>query len=249
MYEDDELNAQFQIDGIAITSGSNTVDDVLDGVTLNLMSTQETSANAIDITVGTDNETVQSNLETFFEKYNDVLNYIKTKSAVDPDTGTRGDLAGDFTFTNIRTNLRLIVSSAISSVQENNPELLSRVGIEPDDDGNLSITDEDTLDDVLDVNVDKVADLFNSENGIAAQISDLLKPFTNTGGIIDDNTKVLERRVSSINTRISNWEQRLSYLEQNYRDQFTKLQQAFVAITNQQSLIQMITSTVGSFGY
>jgi flagellar hook-associated protein 2 len=220
---------------------------VLQGVTLDLKSIQEETENAVDFTIETNTDEIKTNLENFFEKYNEVLSYIREKSAVDAEAGIRGDLAGDFTFTRIRTNLRLLVANVVSSVEPNNPSLLSQVGIEADDNGELSISDEDELDEFLNENVQKVADLFNSENGVAAKVYDLLTPFTNTGGIIDDNTKILDSRVSGINTRIDNWDLRLSFLEQNYRDQFTKLQQAFVTLSNQQSLIKMISNTVSSY--
>jgi flagellar hook-associated protein 2 len=243
IYQTSELDAKFELDGISITSNSNEVDDVLEGVTLNLSSVQDVGDDPIQLAVETDTETVKSNLKTFFEKYNDVLNYIKLKTAVDPENDVRGELAGDFSFINLRMNLRSMVSSSISSVSSGNPSLISEVGIEPDDQGNLSIADSDKFDDAVELDSNRIAALFSSTEGIATKIYDLLSPYTKTGGIIDDDSEALSRKVKNIDNHISNLETRLAWKEENYRTQFTKLQEAFNAVTTQQSVLATLTSS------
>ena len=246
IYADSELNAIFELDGITITNDSNTVDDVLTGVTLNLSGTQESSDDPIQITIEPDKDAIKENLNDFFEKYNEVINFIREKINVDPDNNTRGALAGDFTFINLRMNLRTLASNIVSSVQSGSPSRISEIGIEPDNNGNLSIDDVDDLYDALDANVSNVEDLFNSTNGIAVQIYDLLTPFTRTGGIIDDDTNILDERIESIDDRIENLEKRLEWKEQNYRQQFTKLQEAYVALSIQQNILSVISSSFAS---
>ncbi|MBN2010472.1 flagellar filament capping protein FliD [candidate division KSB1 bacterium] len=242
IYDPSELDAKFELDGISIVSDSNSVDDVLQGVTLNLTSVQEAGADPVQLTIETDSDTVKSNLETFFKAYNDVLDYIKLKTSVDPELEVRGELAGDFTFINLRMNLRTLVSSAVSSVTTGNPRLISEVGIEPNSSGNLSIADSEKFSDALDLDSNRVADLFTSENGIANQIYNILTPFTKTGGIIDDDKSALDSRIRNINSHISNLEARLAWKEENYRNQFTKLQEAYSAIATQQSMLQSLSS-------
>jgi len=244
IYEDSELNAILEIDGVQISNNSNVIENILTGVTLNLKGTQEISDDPIQFTIEPDKETIKENVEEFFTKYNEVINYIKEQMNVNPESQSRGVLAGDSTFINLRMNLRTILSSAISTVQSGNPSLLAEVGIEPDDNGNLSIDNLDDFYDALDENVARVEDLFNSTNGIANQIYNLLTPFTRTGGIIDDNSDTLDNRIDSIENRIDSIEKRLEWREQNYRDQFTKLEEAYVALGMQQSLLQMISNSL-----
>ena len=239
IYKDSELNSIFELDGISIINDSNTVEDVLTGVTFNLKGTQDND-DSIQITIEPDKETIKENLETFFEVYNAVISFIKEQSSVDPETRKRGTFTGDFTFVNLRMNLRIIASSAVSSVSSGNPSIISEVGIEPDDNGYLSISNEDDLDEALDANVSKVEDLFNSTNGIANQIYDLLTPFTKTGGIIDDTTSTFDTKLDHIETRIENLETRLAWKEQNYRKQFIKLQEGFNSLTMQQQILQVV---------
>lgn len=246
IYQDTELNALFELDGISITHDSNSVDDVLTGVTIELKGTHETTDDPTQITIEPDKDKIKENLETFFEKYNEVISYLKEKMAVDPDSGIRGQLSGDFTFINLRLNLRTIVSSEVTGIQSGNPSLISEIGIEPDDDGKLSIIDTDAFEEALAANVNKVADLFNSSNGITAQLYDLITPFTTTGGIIDNDNSTLDERVEHFDTRIGNLEKRLEWKEQSYRRQFIKLQQAYDALSIQQSIASVINSSVNS---
>lgn len=244
MYDDSLLNSEFELDGISITNDSNAVEDVVPGVTLNLKGTQDAGDNPVKIIIEPDTETIKTNLEEFFEKYNDVVTYLKEKMAVDPDTQTRGPLAGDFTFINLRLNMRTILSSEVTSVDTGNPTRIADVGIEPGDDGTLSITNTDDFDDALESNVSKISDLFNSANGIAYQLYDLIEPFTKTGGIIDNNDSSLDLRVDYLNKRIESTEERLQWKEEYYRKQLSKLQEAFNALSIQQSIASIISDSM-----
>ena len=65
------------MDGINIENNSNAVDDVLEGVTFNLMGYQASSANDVSLTIATDIEAIKSTVEEFLTAYNNALEYVQ----------------------------------------------------------------------------------------------------------------------------------------------------------------------------
>ena len=87
-------NANFSINGLAVSSASNTVTDVIDGVTLNLLSA---TSSAITIDVKTDTDTIVADVQAFVDKYNAYATLFKDLTKYDATTGSAGVLQGDST--------------------------------------------------------------------------------------------------------------------------------------------------------
>ena len=82
-------NANFSINGLAVSSASNTVTNVIDGVTLNLLSA---TSSAITIDVKTDTDTIVADVQSFVDKYNAYASLFKDLTKYDATTGTAGAL-------------------------------------------------------------------------------------------------------------------------------------------------------------
>ena len=61
IYDDSELDAQYELDGILLTSNSNTIEDAISGITFNLVGTQEEADEPIQLTIDADNDSIQEN--------------------------------------------------------------------------------------------------------------------------------------------------------------------------------------------
>lgn len=85
-------DAEFTINGMAVTSGSNTVADLVPGVTLNLL---KTTTSAVDISVGTDKEAIKGKVKAFHEAFNKVNSLLRNLSAYDDKSKTSQPLQGD----------------------------------------------------------------------------------------------------------------------------------------------------------
>ena len=78
-------DASLSINGIAVTSESNTVDDSITGLSLELTGT---TSQAIDVTVGLDAAGMEEKVQTFIDAYNAVIDYVDTNSnAADEESG------------------------------------------------------------------------------------------------------------------------------------------------------------------
>jgi flagellar hook-associated protein 2 len=95
-------------------------------------------------------------------------------------------------------------------------------------------------------NPQAVANLFNSENGVASRLVELIKPYVESYGIIDDRKQSVEDQITAADKRIERFEKRLELKEASYRLQFTTLQGMLNQITNQQSILSSLTSSLNS---
>jgi len=129
------LNATFSVDGLSITSASNTVTTAIQGVTLNLLKTTDAAGTNINVTQ--DTSSLLSALNSFVQGYNNFRSTISTLTAYDPQTKQGGILLGDSTALNIDTRLRSLLSSAVQGA-DSSYTTLSTVGISFQKNGTLS---------------------------------------------------------------------------------------------------------------
>jgi len=150
-------DAKLTVDGISITNSTNTVNDVIQGVTLNLLSVE--SGTTINLSVTRDLATIQSNIETFVADYNDIISFIGDQFNYDEENKkTGGTLFGDQTLASIQSDLRTIMVNTVWGVDAD-LNTLGLAGISFDNEGVLSV-DSTTLSGYLDTNFEDVRNLF-----------------------------------------------------------------------------------------
>ncbi|MDP3027958.1 MAG: flagellar filament capping protein FliD [Deltaproteobacteria bacterium] len=136
-------DANVIIDGTAVTSSSNVIDDVIAGVTLNLLTVE--SGKTVNLTISRDNNAIKSSVQSLLDKYNDVMADINAQFAYDEETKTSGLLQGDGTLQSVKADLVNIVVTAITGLPST-LNTLSLIGIVSDNNGKLSITDKEFTD-------------------------------------------------------------------------------------------------------
>jgi len=233
-------DAKLSIDGIDITSSSNTISGVIPGVTLTL---KESTSSSITVSVTNDISTIRSNIEAFVNAYNDVVTYVSANSTYDTDTHTGGALFGESTPRIILSRLRSILTGRVSG-QPEDMRVLSQLGISTDyTTGTLSISTS-TLETKLSEDLDDVAGLFtDSSEGIATQIYDYLDDVTDSyDGTIAIRIDGLEDLVEDLQAEISEMEDQLDRTEQNLRLQFANLEALLSALTSQGSFLNSLTT-------
>src|SRR5262249_15057080 len=77
-------NAQLNVDGVPVSSSSNTVTGVIPGVTLNLLGAP--SSGAIQLTVGPNTAQATQAINNFVSAYNTIIGNINQQYVVDPTT-------------------------------------------------------------------------------------------------------------------------------------------------------------------
>jgi len=140
--------------------------------------------------------------------------------------------------------MRTIVGGSFST-GSTDITMLSHLGIEIDSTGQLSLSDTDEFDDAMDTDAAAVIELFKGASGLATQIDDLLEPFVETGGYIDNNKTNVSDKIDSIDESIERLEERMTKKEARYIAQYSQLQETMALLSAQQSFITSIMQTMG----
>lgn len=229
------LNSQFVLDGLTLHRDSNTVDDALNDVTIDL---QQADGTQYNFSVETDTKSIKKDVEGFIKKFNAVQEYLTNKTKVDPENDERGAFAGESAIRALRYNLRNDAISTVDGLPDGFPDTLAEVGIELQDDGTLRLEDESKLMAAAEENPSALKDLFGGENGIATRMFEKVDGYEGPGGIISKRQETVDSRISRIDDRITRFEERLERRREQLTQQFSQVQSAQEnAFYQQQSLM------------
>ncbi|WP_287439876.1 flagellar filament capping protein FliD [Reinekea sp.] len=130
-------DASIRINGLAVTSTSNSLDQIIKGVTLNLT---ETSASAVTLTVARDTTAIGDKLEDFVTKYNEYKGIYDQLTQYNAGDNLGGILLGDNVLRTVHTQLRSGVTDIISGVTGSSYSSLLDLGITTDQNKNFNLT-------------------------------------------------------------------------------------------------------------
>lgn len=147
------VDAALTINGISITSNSNTLTDNIDGLTLSLKSTGTST-----VSLTNDTTTAKTKIEAFITSYNDTMSLLTELGKYNTETGETGTLQGDALARTLTNQLRRYVYNEVDNIT-GNYSTITDLGITTDADNNLVINDT-KLDVALQYNFEDVSYLF-----------------------------------------------------------------------------------------
>jgi flagellar hook-associated protein 2 len=154
-------NAQITVDGVTVTPSSNTIDDVITGVTLNLK--KAASDTTVNVVVGRDYDAIKEKIGEFIDAYNGVMGAISEHLTYDTENQQPGGvLFGDGSLRTLRSNLTSIILNKVTGVSDDF-STLGLAGISIDTDNKLTINDT-TLQGYLESNFNDIRRLFAAES-------------------------------------------------------------------------------------
>jgi len=209
-------NAALTVNGIAITSASNTVSDAIQGVTLTLKNITSTPAS---LSVARDTAAIETAASGFVDAYNALATQIKSRSAYGTDSSAAGALAGDGTLRLMQSQLRTVFNTPATGGTLTS---LVEVGISFQSNGSLSL-DKSKLDSAMSANFSDVMNLFTSSSGYATRLEAWAKATLAPGGLIDTRTQSLNNSVKTSNEEIDRLENQMSALQKRYTAEYTNL--------------------------
>lgn len=211
-------NANLKVNGVAVSKNSNSVTDVIHGVTLNLTKITTTP---IKLTVARDTSTISTSVASLVKAYNDLVGVLKTETSYDVATKKGASLQGDFTIRNLQSQLRSILSSAVPGTS-GALNTLSDVGVSFKKDGTLELN-QTKLDSAMADNFADIAILFSSDDGYLTTLKTLTTSALASNGALANRTDGIGRTIADISSRRAEMETRLLTIEKRYRAQFTVL--------------------------
>ena len=204
------LDSEINVDGYNITRASNTIDDVITGVTLNLLTADP--GNTHSVNVERDNSAVSSRIQAFADAYDSLRAEIQVQRS--------GQLGSDSVLLSLERQLQDVLNEAATSGAFS---YLTEVGVTMEKDGTMTV-DTTSLDAALQDSFDDVAQLFAAENdGFASRFYNLADSWLASDGIIESRTDGLNDRIDGLIDDQINEQRNLEVIEARYQAEFTAL--------------------------
>lgn len=239
--------ASLKVDGIPITKTSNTISDVIPGVTLTLL---KDGGATTSVTVDNDVSGVTKKINELVGSYNAAMSLINRQSEYNATTKKGTSLSGDSTLRMAKSQLQKVISTPVSGLT-GKYSTLAEIGITSDQkDGTLKI-DNAKLQEALGTRFDDVVKLFTQNGGVSGlsteqygvaeqfnRIVDKLTHFyegpnSTANGIISTRVRGLTNSISDIDKQIEGMEVRMEQKEKALKKQFSSLESLVSGLTTQ----------------
>ena len=250
-------NSKFTINGIDIEHSSNSIEDVLDGVKIELTDIGNTTFKVSEDT----NKLVEA-VENFIDTYNKTLTMVSDELKKED-----GVLRGDSSLNKLKSDLRNIMNTTGNGMFK----FLSDIGIEFSSsnygkDAKLEIKDKDKLKDALSKNKDEVLNLLVSDNnnngkldkndgGILGTLNNFLNDAISTSssnkGIFSIKKESIDASIKSLNDRVERLERSIEKKRAIYEKQYLQMDMYVEQMNNQllglTSMMSMYNTSSGLF--
>ncbi|WP_417422280.1 flagellar filament capping protein FliD [Halomonas sp.] len=212
-------DAKLEVNGIAITSKSNRVEEAIQGVTLDLTAV---SKDPVTLVIDRDRDALRETIDAFVSNYNEMKSTVGRMTAFNGEGETSGELIGDRTVRTIENRLRQDVTESLGS---GDISRLSQIGITIDKSGRLAV-DDDKLNAAVASDPEGLSAFFAGdakEAGFAGRLNETLEAITAEEGLIQSSIGSAELRVDSLDARKLRMEASIERTVERYRKQFGQL--------------------------
>lgn len=234
---DEGVDARMKVDGLTgIFSSSNTVSDVITGVTMDL---KETTTAAVTLTVANDKDAAKSTLQGFVDSYNDAVDFINSKKST--------DFAGEAAIRGVLSQVRLELNTATDGVS-GKYNVLSQMGVQTDSQTGKLAIDTDKFDTAVDKDFGSLKEIFANEpatgtQGLAFRLESLMEQLTKTsGGVISSKKSSLGDTLERIDNNISREERRLEQIRKRLTTKYARLEQMVSTLNGSSSAMSAALS-------
>ena len=241
-------DAQVVVDGITYNRSSNTVNDIVPGLTLNLMGPTSGSAS---IQLTRDTSAMKTNLQDLITAFNDVNSFLKTATdpkSADPDFGKT--LAGNTAVKNIYASLKQMLFGTASGTGNTHVRGLRDLGVKMQNDGTLTL-DEKTFTTNSTAYYDEAATMLSGNSGltnefgvarkgVATDLTSWLSKAMSASGVMLQNSQSDEKKVASYQNQLATLDTRMQALLDRYNKQFAAME---ALVGKSKSMQTSLTST------
>jgi len=228
-------DAEILVDGLSVKRKTNTIDGVIDGVSLKL--TAETT-DSFKVQVSADPTKLTASLKDFVTKYNAVVSKVHKVAGFGSVSASNADLAGDATLRAVTSGLGNRMLSRVGSGGA--LESLADLGIRLNNDGTLKL-DETKMTKALAEHpgdFSKALAGTDSTDGVMDLMSDMLKGFTDsTTGLMANRKTSYDARIKSLQTAADREQARLDRMGERLRTSFAKMDTAVASANTDMSYL------------
>lgn len=215
-------DARAFLDGVLVTSASNTLSGVLDGVDVQLLKLTDganDNPTNVRITIAEDRAPLRNGIANLVKGYNAAIDAIRETSAFNPETQTGSTLTGDALVRGAANQIRGALGDLIAEAGRAGIDL----GLSSDLQGRISF-DQAKFDAAIASNPQAVSALIEGDDsalqrGLGAAVDRLL----GSGQGFSQRTDSLNRQLETVGTQREAVQRQLELIEARYRRQFTAL--------------------------
>lgn len=211
-------SAKLTVDGLSITRDSNSIDKVIDGVSIDLKGLGSST-----LTIAQDQAGVKANVQKFADAYNTMINFINSATKVtvvnETDAPVTGALVGD---SSVRSLVNMVRSELTAVQGDGAVRVLADLGVTTQKDGTLKV-DSDKLGKAISADFDGIAAYFTGDDGLAARLSNNLKAYTDGNGILEQRTDSLQSTLDKVDKQKAELTTRMTALSERLYKQFNAM--------------------------
>ena len=242
------FDASLTVDGVNVTSGSNTVSDAIPGVTFQLLAPSPVTsgtAETVQVVITNDTSDVSSALNTFVNDYNTAINAITAQEG-NTSSGTPEPLYGSPVLAQLQEQLQSALSAQYSG--SGGIKSLTQLGIEANQDGTLTL-DTDTLTSALNNSYSDVSGFFQNSGSFGSALTTLLNNLssTNPSGALDLALADNKSEETDLNTQVTNENAAIATEKQNLTTELNTANQELEAIPEQLDEVNELYSAVTGY--
>ena len=238
------LDASLNVDGLDTTSASNTVTDLIPGVTFQLLAVSPNANQPVQVQITNDNSSIEQAMSNFVTAYNAVISDIKTQEGKDA-SGNPQPLYGDPTVALIQSQLTqgLLSGAASGSIKS-----LQQIGVSVDQFGKLSL-DASQLDTALNTNFSDIEGFIQNADSFGQTFTKALNGLsgTSTKGVVFLALQQNTAQEAALNESISDQEARIADDKVRLTNQLNLANQILQSIPDQVNQINQLYSAVTGF--
>jgi len=230
-------NAKVIIDGLTVSSQTNSLASAIEGVTIDLLAADAGTTFSLDVSV--DPEGIMEKVQGFVDAYNELFNYVEMQRQDD------ATLRGDGSLRSVVDRVQRVMTTALPGADFS---MLSQVGIKQAEDGLLSF-DESAFTEAVATDYTGVRDLFvtNGDHvGTVSQLGLALEDLTDSeNGLLAVSDEALDDRIESSERAIERYERMVASYEERIKAQFTAMESLIATLSSQGSALSSFT-VIGS---
>ncbi|MBU1101706.1 MAG: flagellar filament capping protein FliD [Bacteroidetes bacterium] len=241
-----KLNSKFTFNGLSLQNNSNSVEDLVTGMTFDFKSVMKPGTdNDVNISIDNDVEAITTSIQDFIKVFNETYDFLQTNTTIkDKD---RGALVNDPSSRALANTLKNNIYKEVDGLADGVINALTQIGITFDIDKGLTISDDKLLKDKLTYNGSEVKDLFTSTSGIATTFYSEVSGYIGGDGFISKSVESYNTTTTFLGKRIDTVQDSIDKRAELLRSKYQKMQVQLASFLNASSFITGITGGGADF--
>jgi flagellar hook-associated protein 2 len=226
----DAQDADVTVNNVQVTSSTNTLTDVVPGVTLTL--NDENAAKTVQIAVTRDPDGLRTQVDGFVKAYNDLVGWVNDQRTAATEGKT--SVAREAVVRGLHADLRAAI---LGEHGEGTVTRLAAVGIGFDRTGLMTV-DADVFSDAVEADPAAVQELFagasdGTTDGAFDDLADLVASYADSGGLVRKAQERIDDQVKQISGRMDVLDAQLTLRRNSLQAEFIAADQAMQRLNSQ----------------